>query len=89
MADITISDIDQAVLGDTVAKAFARTAGRQADQTALRWRDADGTWHEWTWADYADRAARVVTRGEMPVKCWRRGSELRPRRRQKGRFPRL
>lgn len=60
MAEITAKEIDEAIAGDTVAKAFARTVARQPNDAALRWRDDDRQWHEWTWAEYADRSTRIA-----------------------------
>src|SRR5207249_1318025 len=53
-------ELTEAVRGDTVPKAFVRTARRLRDRTALRWRMGDGGWLEITWAAYADRAARMA-----------------------------
>jgi long-chain acyl-CoA synthetase len=36
---------------------FVETVGAHPDQVALRWRNTDETWGEWTFAEYADRAA--------------------------------
>src|SRR5205814_8806602 len=56
----SVQELTEAVRGDTVPKAFVRTARRLRDRTALRWRMADGGWLEITWAAYADRAARMA-----------------------------
>jgi long-chain acyl-CoA synthetase len=71
----TSDELAAAVEGQTIAGEFAKTATRRADLTALRWRTPDGGWGEWTWRDYAERAARVagglaalgVQRGERVV----------------------
>lgn len=52
--------IDDAVAGQTMVTAFLDTVGSRGGEVALRWRDGDG-WGEWTWRDYADRAARVAS----------------------------
>jgi long-chain acyl-CoA synthetase len=54
------AEIDQAVQGTTVTSAFAETVAAHGDNVALRWRELDGTWGEWTWRQYADRACRVA-----------------------------
>ena len=56
----TNEEVAGAVEGQTVASEFVKTARRRADLTALRWQTADGGWGEWTWAEYADRAARIA-----------------------------
>jgi long-chain acyl-CoA synthetase len=80
----TNEELAAAVRGQTVPGEFAKTAARRADLTALRWRAADGSWGEWTWRDYADRAARVargftsmgVERGERVVLMLRNRPEF-------------
>ncbi len=47
------------VEGQTVTTQFRDTVRERGDQVALRWKDGDG-WNEWTWQDYAGRAARVA-----------------------------
>ncbi len=59
MAAITTQDIDHTVKGHTLARAFLATVESRADAVALRWRDGEG-WGEWTWADYAERVARIA-----------------------------
>jgi len=56
----TSDELAAAVEGQTIPGEFAKTAARRADVTALRWRTADGGWGEWTWREYADRAARIA-----------------------------
>src|SRR5437588_9807114 len=56
----TSDELAAAVDGQTIPGEFAKTAGRRAELTALRWRTADGGWGEWTWRDYAERAARAA-----------------------------
>jgi long-chain acyl-CoA synthetase len=55
------TDIDKVVEGATVARAFVDLVGREGGRTALRWQEADGTWGEWTFAEYADKVARVTS----------------------------
>ena len=57
---VTSDEVAAAVEGHTIPGRFAETSARRADLTALRWRTPDGGWGEWTWRDYADRAARVA-----------------------------
>jgi long-chain acyl-CoA synthetase len=45
--------------GDTITAAFGRTVQARPDAVALRSRDGDGR-RAWTWAQYADGAARVA-----------------------------
>ena len=56
----TSDELAAAVEGHTIPGEFARTAARRAGLPALRWRTAGGGWGEWTWREYADRAARVA-----------------------------
>ncbi len=57
---VTSDEIQQVVAGQTVPTAFVATARTYADQVALRWRNEDETWGEWTFAEYADRVARAA-----------------------------
>ena len=50
----------QAVDGQTVPTAFNETVALHGDRTALRWRNDDGSWDEWTFRDYADRVSRAA-----------------------------
>jgi long-chain acyl-CoA synthetase len=80
----TSEELAAAVRGHTVPGQFVKTAARRADLTALRWRTADGGWGEWTWRDYAERAARAaggfaalgVERGERVVLMLRNRPEF-------------
>jgi long-chain acyl-CoA synthetase len=53
----TSEDLQAVVDGQTVPKAFIETVRAHPDQVALRWRNDDGSWDEWTFADYAQRVA--------------------------------
>jgi long-chain acyl-CoA synthetase len=57
---VTNEDLLERVAGQTVATRFLATAREHGDAVAIRWRDDDGAWHEWTFADYLDRVARVA-----------------------------
>jgi long-chain acyl-CoA synthetase len=56
----TSDELAAAIAGQTIPGEFAKTAAHRADLTALRWRTPDGGWGEWTWREYADRAARLA-----------------------------
>jgi long-chain acyl-CoA synthetase len=53
----TSAEIQAVVDGQTVPAQFLRTVQENADRTALRWRDEDGSWGEWTFAEYAEKVA--------------------------------
>jgi long-chain acyl-CoA synthetase len=55
------AEIDQVVEGATVARAFVDLVAREGGRTALRWQNGDGSWGEWTFAEYADKVARVTS----------------------------
>ena len=60
MGELTKADIDALVEGETVATAFRDRVSETADGVALRWKNADDSWTEWTWRDYAERATRAA-----------------------------
>lgn len=45
---------------DTITGEFLAALEKRRDHTSLRWRDADGAWHEWTTGEVADRVARAA-----------------------------
>src|SRR5690606_39952086 len=57
---VTNDEILQIVEGQTVPTMFLDTVRQHPDNVALRWREDDGSWGEWTFRDYADRVARVA-----------------------------
>jgi len=57
---VTSDEIMAAVEGQTVPSEFLRTVEANADRVALRWMDDDGNWGQWTYREYADRAAEVA-----------------------------
>jgi long-chain acyl-CoA synthetase len=59
VARITSDELTRLVEGQTVPRSFVETVRNRPDAVALRWKDGDA-WKEWTWADYADRAARLA-----------------------------
>jgi long-chain acyl-CoA synthetase len=61
MATVTSDEIMQAVDGQTVPSEFLKTVATHGDQVALRWREGDDGWGEWTYREYADRVARALT----------------------------
>ena len=56
----SIEEVDKAVAGQTIPRQFLRTVAANKDLVALRSMDADGGWHEWTFGEYADYAARAA-----------------------------
>jgi len=60
MTDVTKAELDKLVAGETVPTRFLRMVGEHPERVALRWRNADESWSEWTWRDYADQVARVT-----------------------------
>src|SRR5215203_5378381 len=56
----TSAEIQSVVEGQTVPTAFVQTVGDMADRTALRWRNEDDSWGEWTFAEYAERVAAAT-----------------------------
>ena len=75
ISGITDEVLRERVAGQTIPERFLATAREHGGRTALRWKDADGAWHEWTYADYLDRVARAaaaladlgLTRGDRIV----------------------
>ena len=59
MPAITNEEVSKMVAGQTVPTRFLDTVRRIPGQVALRWKDGDD-WGELTFADYAERAARVA-----------------------------
>jgi len=80
---LTREELDRLVDGRTVAGHFVATVRSRPGEVALRWRTADG-WGEWTWGDYADRAARMavglaelgISRGDRVVLMMRNRPEF-------------
>ncbi|MEY2433300.1 MAG: long-chain acyl-CoA synthetase, partial [Acidimicrobiaceae bacterium] len=50
-------DIDRMVDGQTVASIFLQTLATHGDRVALRERQPDDSWAEWTFAEYAEHVA--------------------------------
>ncbi|MGH9117313.1 MAG: AMP-dependent synthetase/ligase [Acidimicrobiales bacterium] len=58
---VTSEELAQDVEGQTLTTLFLATVEQHRDVVALRWRNDDGSWGEWTYGDYADRVARATT----------------------------
>ncbi len=58
---ITKAEIDHAVEGDTIARRFLATVQAHPEQVALRAKQADGTYAEWTYHDYAAQVAAAAS----------------------------
>ncbi|MET0804336.1 MAG: AMP-binding protein, partial [Acidimicrobiales bacterium] len=56
----TNAEIQSEVEGQTIPQAFVRTVEACADDVAVRWRNDDHTWGEWTFAEYAQRVAAAA-----------------------------
>jgi long-chain acyl-CoA synthetase len=56
---VTSEELSERTAGRTVPRSFLEQVRSRPDAVALRWQDGDA-WHEWTWADYADRACRLA-----------------------------
>jgi len=57
---VSNEEIQQSVAGQTVPGRFAQTVRDHGDRVALRWRNEDESWGEWTFSDYADQVARAA-----------------------------
>ena len=53
--------LTEQVAGQTVPMAFLETCTKHTEQVALRWRNDDGSYDEWTYGDYRDRVAGATT----------------------------
>ncbi len=56
----TSAEIQSVVEGQTIPSMFVKTAGELGDQVALRWRNEDDSWGEWTFTEYAERVASAA-----------------------------
>ncbi|MGH9242907.1 MAG: AMP-dependent synthetase/ligase [Acidimicrobiales bacterium] len=57
---VTSEELAQQVEGQTGATVFLETVEQHGDRVALRWRQDDGGWREWTYREYADQVARAA-----------------------------
>jgi long-chain acyl-CoA synthetase len=58
--EITKEQIDDAVAGQTIVSRYLETVAAHPDQVALRERQPDGTYQEWTYADHAAKVAAAA-----------------------------
>ena len=57
---VTSDDIQKIVEGQTVPSEFLETVAANPTATALRWRNADESWSELTYAQCAEQVARAT-----------------------------
>jgi long-chain acyl-CoA synthetase len=57
---VTSDEIMAVVEGQTVVSEFAATVAANGDKVAIRWMADDGAWGQWTYAEYAQRAAQMA-----------------------------
>ncbi|MCC5951827.1 MAG: long-chain fatty acid--CoA ligase [Acidimicrobiia bacterium] len=57
---VTNEEIAEAVQGQTIPTEFLKIVRAHPDQVALRWKNDDDSWGEWTYTDYAERVAQVA-----------------------------
>lgn len=58
--EITTAELDAAVEGQTIISRFLDTVAAHPDQVALREKQPDDTWKEWTYADHARLVAAAA-----------------------------
>jgi len=58
--EITKAELDEAVAGQTIVGRFLETVAAHPDQVALRSKQADESYGEWTYATYAARVASAA-----------------------------
>lgn len=54
------ASIDSIVEGQTIPTEFLKTVDTHGDLVAFRWKDEADAWHEWTFAEFADKVARAA-----------------------------
>jgi len=57
VAEITKAELDQAVQGQTIVSRFLKTVEAHPQQVGLRAKQADDSYTEWTYQEYADHVA--------------------------------
>src|SRR5688572_20053699 len=57
VVEITKAELDQAVAGQTIVSRFLKTVEAHPQQVGLREKQADDSYAEWTYQDYADHVA--------------------------------
>jgi len=55
--EITKAELDEAVAGQTIVSRFLETVRAHPEQVALRAKQTDGSYTEWTYAEYAEHVA--------------------------------
>ena len=60
MRDITKAELDEAAAGQTIVSRFLATVESHPNQVALRAKQADESYAEWTYADYAERVSAAA-----------------------------
>ncbi|MBI4508091.1 MAG: long-chain fatty acid--CoA ligase [Deltaproteobacteria bacterium] len=60
MGHISSEQISAAVAGQTIPSQFLKVVEANRDRIALKWQKPDGSWGQWTFAEYADVVARVA-----------------------------
>ena len=60
MPEITKAELDQAVAGQTIMSRFLETVAAHPTQVALRAKQPDGAYAQWTYADYAARVGSAA-----------------------------
>ncbi|MDH4169794.1 MAG: AMP-binding protein [Acidimicrobiia bacterium] len=60
MANPVDQEIRELVAGQTVPTEFLKTVAARGDAPALNWRNDDGGWGTWTFAEYAQKVAQVA-----------------------------
>ncbi|HSL57430.1 MAG TPA: AMP-binding protein [Acidimicrobiales bacterium] len=59
-SQVTNEELHARVADQTIPSEFLRTSREHPDLAALRWKNDDDSWGEWTFADYADKVARAA-----------------------------
>ena len=57
MPEITRAELDEAVAGQTIIDRYLATVEAHPQQVALRTKQPDGSYAEWTYRDHADHVA--------------------------------
>jgi long-chain acyl-CoA synthetase len=58
--EITQAELDDAVAGQTIISRYLQTVADHPQQVAIREKQADGSYLEWTYADHAERVASAA-----------------------------
>ncbi|MEO7430141.1 MAG: AMP-binding protein, partial [Acidimicrobiales bacterium] len=60
--DISKEQLDNAVRGQTIVSRYLDTVAAHPQQVALREKQPDGSYSQWTYAEHAERVASVAAR---------------------------